>query len=56
MAGRPLLPLTSGYVQRALPELPRQGDGAPWLMRQNYLLDRRDMLRGDVTEAMELRR
>ncbi|GAB3068985.1 NAD(P)/FAD-dependent oxidoreductase [Intrasporangium mesophilum] len=56
MAGKPLLPLTSGYVQRALHDLPRQGDGAPWLMRQNYLLDRRDMLRGDVTEAMELRR
>ena len=56
MAGRSLLPLTSGYVQRASHDLPRQGDGAPWLMRQNYLLDRRDMLRGDVTEAMELRR
>ncbi len=56
MVGRPLLPLTSGYVQRAVPDLPQQGDGAPWLMRQNYLLDRRDMLRGDPTEAMELRR
>ncbi|GAB3879309.1 flavin-containing monooxygenase [Terrabacter terrigena] len=52
MEGRPLLPLRSGYVERAAAELPQQGDGAPWLMRQNYLLDRRDMLRGDVTEAM----
>jgi monooxygenase len=50
--GRPLLPITSGYVRRAEGELPRQGYAAPWLMRQNYLLDRRDMLRGDVTEAM----
>jgi cation diffusion facilitator CzcD-associated flavoprotein CzcO len=55
-SGRPLLPLSSGYIQRAADDLPRQGDGAPWLMRQNYLLDRRDMLRGDVTEAMEFRR
>ena len=56
MDGQPLLPLASGYVRRAADELPRQGDGAPWLMRQNYLLDRRDMLRGDVTEAMSFRR
>ncbi|MBC9820804.1 NAD(P)/FAD-dependent oxidoreductase [Terrabacter sp. MAHUQ-38] len=56
MAGRPLLPLGSGYVRRAAAELPRQGDGAPWLMRQNYLLDRRDMLRGDVTEEMAFSR
>jgi len=56
MGGRPLLPLASGYVQRAARELPQQGDGAPWLMRQNYLLDRRDMLRGDVTEAMAFAR
>jgi hypothetical protein len=52
VGARPLLPLRSGYVQRAADDLPTQGDGAPWLMRQNYLLDRRDMLHGDVTEAM----
>ena len=56
MAGRPLLPLMSGYVRRAGDQLPQQGDTAPWLMRQNYLLDRRDMLRGDVTEAMAFAR
>lgn len=55
LVGQPLLPLSSGYVQRALTELPQQGDRAPWLMRQNYLLDRRDMLRGDVTEDMAFR-
>jgi len=55
LVARPLLPLGSGYVQRALPDLPRQGDRAPWLMRQNYLLDRREMLRGDVTEDMSFR-
>ena len=56
MEGRPLLPLRSGYVERAAGKLPQQGDAAPWLMRQNYLLDRRDMLRGDVTEAMAFSR
>ena len=55
MSGQPLLPLQSGYVRRASDELPRQGDGKPWLMRQNYLLDRRDMLRGDLAEGMEFR-
>ena len=52
---RPLLPLTSGYIQRAAGEVPQQGEAAPWVMRQNYLLDRRDMLHGDVTEAMSFR-
>jgi monooxygenase len=56
LAARPLLPLDSGYVRRAGDELPSQGDTAPWLMRQNYLLDRRDMLRGDITEAMAFSR
>jgi cation diffusion facilitator CzcD-associated flavoprotein CzcO len=52
---RALLPLTSGYIQRAASELPQQGETAPWVMRQNYVLDRRDMLHGDVTEAMSFR-
>jgi cation diffusion facilitator CzcD-associated flavoprotein CzcO len=37
----PLLDFTSGYVQRASDILPKQGDRAPWRLRQNYL---RDML------------
>jgi cation diffusion facilitator CzcD-associated flavoprotein CzcO len=35
----PVLDFTSGYVQRALPSLPRQGSRRPWKMHQNYLLD-----------------
>lgn len=35
----PFLDLSSGYVQRALPYLPKQGNKAPWRLRQNYLLD-----------------
>ncbi|MEA3035527.1 MAG: monooxygenase [Sphingomonadales bacterium] len=35
----PFLTFTSGYVQRALAALPRQGDRAPWRLHQNYALD-----------------
>lgn len=36
---QPLLDFSSGYVQRALPDLPRQGVQAPWRTYQNYLMD-----------------
>ncbi|MCB0846384.1 MAG: NAD(P)/FAD-dependent oxidoreductase [Bacteroidetes bacterium] len=35
----PLLNLSSGYVQRALDELPKQGSAAPWKVYQNYFKD-----------------
>ncbi|WP_429910723.1 flavin-containing monooxygenase [Glycocaulis sp.] len=35
----PLLDFSSGYVQRALPHLPRQGTKAPWRTYQNYVQD-----------------
>ncbi|MEK8050848.1 alpha/beta hydrolase fold domain-containing protein [Ideonella sp. DXS22W] len=35
----PFLDFTSGYVQRALPLLPKQGAKKPWRLYQNYLLD-----------------
>jgi cation diffusion facilitator CzcD-associated flavoprotein CzcO len=35
----PVVNLTSGYVQRALHALPRQGSRRPWKLYQNYLLD-----------------
>ena len=35
----PALSFTSGYVQRALPSLPRQGSRKPWRLNQNYALD-----------------
>lgn len=35
----PLLDFSSGYVQRALPGLPRQGAHTPWKTHQNYLQD-----------------
>ncbi|GID28242.1 cation diffusion facilitator CzcD-associated flavoprotein CzcO [Paractinoplanes brasiliensis] len=50
--GRPLLDLSSGYVQRALDLFPRQGDKAPWIVRQNYLTDVITTPRADVTRDM----
>jgi monooxygenase len=35
----PFIDLSSGYVQRAAPMLPRQGSRNPWRMYQNYALD-----------------
>ena len=35
----PIMPLTSGYVQRAKAILPKQGSRKPWRMNQNYALD-----------------
>lgn len=37
---RPFVELESGYVQRGLHRLPRQGSRAPWRVSQSYLLDR----------------
>ena len=51
-AGRPLLDLSSGYVQRALDKFPRQGDRSPWTIRQNYVLDVLTMPRADVRKDM----
>jgi monooxygenase len=36
---RPFLTFSSGYVQRALAMLPKQGSRRPWQVHQNYLLD-----------------
>jgi monooxygenase len=53
-ATQPLLGLTSGYVQRAAGLLPKQGARAPWLLRQNFVLDLLSFKLGDLTEGVEL--
>jgi hypothetical protein len=35
----PWLDFSSGYVQRAIAKLPKQGNKAPWKLHQNYALD-----------------
>jgi cation diffusion facilitator CzcD-associated flavoprotein CzcO len=39
VAEAPWLNFTSGYVQRAIDKLPRQGTKRPWKLYQNYALD-----------------
>lgn len=36
---KPILGLSSGYVQRGIAVMPKQGTKDPWLLRQNYILD-----------------
>jgi cation diffusion facilitator CzcD-associated flavoprotein CzcO len=48
---RPLLGLTSGYVQRGSDQFPRQGPAAPWVMHQNYLLDLLGLHFGSVDDG-----
>ncbi|HEY0952575.1 NAD(P)/FAD-dependent oxidoreductase [Nocardioides sp.] len=38
-----LIDFSSGYILRALDQLPRQGDREPWKLRQNYLKDMRSI-------------
>src|SRR3954470_5956962 len=49
-ASEPFVPLTSGYIQRSLAQLPRQASRAPWRVYQNYFLDRRIMGRGRLDD------
>ncbi|HEX7135812.1 MAG TPA: NAD(P)/FAD-dependent oxidoreductase [Iamia sp.] len=51
-SAQPLLGLTSGYVQRAAAIMPKQGNRAPWLLRQNFVLDLMTFKLGDLTEAI----
>jgi hypothetical protein len=43
---------TSGYVLRALAQLPRQGDREPWRLRQSYLHDRRTIRKGALEDGV----
>lgn len=52
MDARPALDLDAGYVLRSMAEFPKQGDRAPWFLHQNYLRDRRDTRRADVSKDM----
>lgn len=49
---RPLLNLTSGYVQRAAADLPKSSSKAPWLIRQNYIRDWFTMRLGRVEDGI----
>ena len=46
VAEEDIFDFSSGYVQRALNILPKQGDRMPWRLNQDYLFDRK-VLRED---------
>ena len=48
----PLLDFTSGYVLRALDQLPKQGSKEPWKLRQNYPLDLRTLRYGPLEDGV----
>ena len=51
-----VLSFSSGYVQRALPSLPKQGSRAPWRLHQNYVKDLLALRLGRVTDrSLEFR-
>ena len=47
----PWLSFSSGYVQRALDTLPKQGSKRPWRVHQNYALDMLDLKFGKVDDG-----
>jgi cation diffusion facilitator CzcD-associated flavoprotein CzcO len=52
----PIIDFTSGYVQRALHTLPRQGSKTPWRLHQNYVRDLSMLRFGRVDDGtMEFR-
>ena len=49
---RPFLDFSSGYVQRGIAGLPRQGVHAPWKLHQNYLKDWWMLVHGRIDDGV----
>jgi len=45
-----ILDLSSGYIQRSIEQLPKQGTVAPWRLHQNYVRDVRLLRHGPVDD------
>ena len=43
---------SSGYIQRKLPLLPKQGTESPWRNTQNYALDRKTIGKGPIEDGV----
>jgi cation diffusion facilitator CzcD-associated flavoprotein CzcO len=53
MPRRPLITdFSSGYIQRALPSLPAQGDRPPWTVTQSYSIDRKALSKAPVDDGV----
>jgi cation diffusion facilitator CzcD-associated flavoprotein CzcO len=50
MKPEPWLDFSSGYVQRALALLPKQGKHAPWRQNQNYFADIKEMRKAPIED------
>ncbi|HVB90609.1 MAG TPA: NAD(P)/FAD-dependent oxidoreductase [Acidimicrobiales bacterium] len=56
IATSPILGLSSGYIQRSVHLLPKQGSHFPWQVHQSYLRDYRALKMSDIEdEVMEFR-
>ena len=53
MEAEPFLDFSSGYIQRAIDALPRQGVKKPWRLNQNYALDILALKFGSIDDSME---
>ena len=49
----PFADFTSGYIQREIEHLPKQGSKKPWKLNQNYALDVMALKFGSVDDAMD---
>ncbi|MEP6815313.1 MAG: NAD(P)/FAD-dependent oxidoreductase [Marmoricola sp.] len=50
VGAEPFMSFAAGYVLRSVDDFPRQGDRAPWRLRQNYLRDVFSIRHGKVTD------
>ena len=50
MPTRPCLDFAAGYITRAVDQLPRQGDRAPWTTSMDYRTDVALLREGDVAD------
>jgi monooxygenase len=56
ITAEPVLNLSSGYIRRALPRMPKQGSKSPWRLNQNYVKDLFALRLGRVADpALEFR-
>jgi putative SOS response-associated peptidase YedK len=53
MPRRPFIDdFSSGYMQRMMPMLPKQGDREPWLNTQSYSADRKLIAKAPVDDGV----
>ena len=51
MKAEPWLDFSSGYIQRSVAMLPKQGEKAPWRQNQNYFKDIKEMRKAPIEDA-----